>query len=426
MKKKVWPSAVSGQVAAPPSKSMAQRAIALASMARGSSVIAGAGRAEDVLAAMGICRTLGAVIRQEEDRLVVRGGMTNPTDELFCGESGLAIRIFTPLAATLGTEITLTAGGSLSRRPMHHLAEALKTVGVSCQTTRGVAPIRVKGPMRGGRVELDASFSSQILSGLLMAAPYAENNTHLRVKGLVSKPYVDMSMELMEHFGVEISHEDHRDFFVPARQTYQPSSYVVEGDWSGAAPMLVAGAVAGQVRVKGLRMDSLQADRQILEALRLAGSSVTLGNGWVEVSQAAKGSAPLNHSLGISLQAFVFDATHCPDLFPPLTALASRCAGVSRISGTHRLADKESHRTKSLLDIFGHLGIRIWEEGEVLCVEGGQARTATVSSHGDHRIAMAAAIAALRATGPVNIEGAECVSKSYPHFFDDLDQIRDR
>ena len=440
MKRSAWPSAVEGTLQAPPSKSMAQRAVALASMANGCSVVAGAGQAADVLAAIGVCRTLGAEIRQEEDRLVIRGGLGKPSGELFCGESGLGIRIFTPLAATLDAETTLTATGSLSMRPMHHLAEALEAVGVQCQTTGGFPPIRVKGPMRGGTAEMDGSFSSQILSGLLMAAPYAQHDTHIRIRGLVSRPYVDMSMEIMRHFGVEVvrgkgpddggeapkgKHADaYLDFFVRAGQSYQPCFYQVEGDWSGAAPILVAGAVAGRVRVEALRMDSLQADRQILDALRLAGASVVTGQGWVEVAQPATSSGSPDRPMKPSLQAFVFDATHCPDLFPPLTALAARCAGVSRISGTHRLAAKESHRTNSLLDLFGRLGIRIWEEGDVLCVEGGQPHAATVSAHSDHRIAMAAAIAALSASGPVNIEGAECVSKSYPLFFDDLDKIR--
>lgn len=410
MKKNILPSAVKGSIQAPPSKSAAQRAIAAASMAPGLSELSGAGHSDDVLAAIGVCRNLGATVIEDGERLFVGGGISLPGKTLHCGESGLGIRMFAGIAASLAGQVVLTGQGSLTHRPMHPVGESLRALGVSCHTTDGKLPLYIKGPMPGGRSTLDGSLSSQILTGILMGSPGAMSDTFLEVKNLKSRPYIDLTIEIMEAFGIRLTNHNYKTFHIPHGQTYQNTNYKIEGDWSGAAFILVAGAIAGQVTMFGLRPDSKQADKAIIEALAKAGAGVRIGDEKIETWKQ-------------DLQAFSFDATHCPDLFPPLVCLASQCRGKTKISGRKRLMAKESDRSATLMDIFHKMGIQIETDGDDMIITGGEVRSAQLHSHNDHRIAMAAAISALCADGPVNISGAEAVNKSYPGFFDHLQII---
>jgi 3-phosphoshikimate 1-carboxyvinyltransferase len=216
----------------------------------------------------------------------------------------------------------------------------------------------------------------------------------------------------MKAFGVSAEADFERgDFRVPGGQAYQPRRYHVEGDWSGAAFLLVAGAIAGKVTVSGLDSGSLQADRSILRVLRQCGAQVSDSLDSVSVS-----TGPLS--------AFDFDARDAPDLFPPLAVLACYCRGTSRIHGTHRLRHKESARAEALLDVLGRMGAKIQVKGNVLEIAGAELKGGRVDSHHDHRIAMAAAVAALGSQGGAEIIHPECVAKSYPGFFDDLTQLR--
>ncbi len=409
MKKSIWPSVVDGVVAAPPSKSVAQRAIALAALAGGESVIHDAGASDDVLAATGIINALGADVSRKGHALYITGGRLNPQQVLRCGESGLCLRMFAGIAAALDGEMTLTGRGSLLKRPLDDVVETLSALGVSCRSNKGFAPLTIKGSMRGGRHNIDASHSSQLLSGLLMAAPLLNTDTSLVVEKLVSKPYVELTIDVMQAFGVQVQNDGFKKFAITAGQRYVPAVFHVEGDWSGAAFMLVAGAVAGAVTVRHLNSKSRQADKKIMDVLDAVGARCRHSGDSYRVGR---------HQL----RAFDFDATDCPDLFPPLVALAANCTGESRIKGVGRLHGKESNRAKSLSNTFSKLGIQIRTEEDTMTVRGGKISGGTVSAHGDHRIAMAAAIAALTADGPVHITGAEAVNKSYPGFFDDLEK----
>ncbi len=322
------------------------------------------------------------------------------------------MRMFTPIAALQDKEVTLSASGSLRARPMG-MVEELGALGVSCKTDRGHAPITVRGPMKGGHVKVDASVSSQLLTGLLMALPLCEKDSLISVSELRSVPYVLMTIELLKYFGVRIRHDERlEEFFVTGNQTYGPSTYSVEGDWSGASFLLVAGAIMGGVTVTGLNHTSAQADRAILDVLERVGASIETASDCVSVERR-------------ELRPFDYDATDCPDLFPPLVALASSCEGKSVIHGLKRLTHKESDRARALLSEFAKLGIIINTVGDSMEVYGGDVREAVVDAHNDHRIAMACAVAALRAKGSVGINGDACVSKSYPGFFTDLEALRE-
>lgn len=399
-----------GAVNAPPSKSVAQRAIAIASLAAGLSVINRAGDCEDVRSVVQVCRMLGADIVTDGDKLYIRGGVSPPVNELQCGESGLGLRVFSCITATFNKEVTLTGVGSLCNRPMHFVEASLKSLGVVCKTNNGRLPITVNGPITIKNAKIDASESSQMLSGILIAAPLADGGVHLAVKNLVSKPYVDLTIETIRSFGVDVDNRGYQSFYVRPDQSYKPFDFVVEGDWSGAAFMLVAGAIAGEVFVNNLNMGSQQPDQKIMDALGFAGSIIKQRSNGVHVCRN-------------DLKAFHFDASDCPDLFPPLVVLASNCMGESTIHGLNRLYGKESNRALTLKKMMRAMGISITTKGNTMYIRGGKRKEASVNSHGDHRIAMAASVAALTAEGPVQVDGAEAVYKSYPNFYYDLQHI---
>lgn len=403
----VVPSEVRGIVKAPPSKSMTQRAIAAALLAVGESIIINPSDCDDSVAAMNIASALGAEVRNEQDTLYIKGSGNIKTQQLDCGESGLAIRMFSPVAALKDVEITISGRGSLTSRPMAMICDALKQLGVSCKSNGGLLPLKIRGPLKGGRCHTDGSISSQLLTGLLMALPLAPENSVVVVKDLKSKPYIDMTLQVLERFGIHIDRSDYSHFNIPGRQIYLPQKFEVEGDWSGGAFLLVAGAISGDVTVKGLRPDSRQSDKAILTVLDITGARTSITENSVSVVKS-------------ELKPFFFDATESPDLFPPLVTLAAYCRGVSTIRGISRLIHKESNRATALVNEFGRLNIKIETLGDDMMVTGGGVTGGEINSHGDHRIAMAGAIAALGATGKIMISGSQCVAKSWPAFFDDL------
>lgn len=436
MKKTVHPSAVQGRVAAPASKSYAQRALAAALLVPDSDNPAGwselrtMGLCNDTSAALEAVWRLGAEVRYGDNKgtYYVQGGfLKHKPDELNIGESGLSARLFTPIAAQSPSPIRVTGHGSILKRPVvASMAEPLRALGAAVNGgEEGFLPVTVCGPLRGGTVEVDGSLSSQFITGLLMAAPLSSSDTRIVVREPKSVPYLAMTLEVLKAFGIRVSHRaDFTEFVISGGQQFKPALYHVEGDWSGASCMLVAGAVASPVGGRGVTVDnlnprSLQADRAIVEALTRAGAAVDFCGHVLTVRRAEQ------------LRAFEFDATDCPDLFPALAALAAFCEGTTVLRGTKRLTHKESDRAATIATEFAKLGVEIdLSEPDTMAVRGiterGGALTvnnALLESHNDHRIAMATAVAALRASDPVVIEGAEAVDKSYPSFWDDLDSL---
>jgi len=407
MERSVEPSFLTGEIKAPPSKSMTQRAIAAALLAEGESVIVNPSYCDDSLAAMSIAVSLGSRVEPGPDSMRITGSRELKETKLNCGESGLAIRLFSPIASLFDAEITLTGAGSLKKRPMTMVEDALRQFGVECLTTGGLLPLTIRGPLKGGECDIDGSISSQLLTGLLMSLPVAEKDSVVRVRNLKSKPYIGMTLEVLKDFGIKLSNENFEIFRIPGRQKYLPRTWEVESDWSGGAFLLVAGAINGDLKVAGLRTGSNQSDMAVLNALHSAGVKMKISGDKIEVSKS-------------ELKAFEFDATESPDLFPPLVALAAYCEGVTIIKGTSRLVHKESDRAKALCEEFEKMGIKISVSGDLMTVEGGKVKGAHVSSHEDHRIAMAAAVAALGAEGTIYIKDSHAVGKSYPAFYNDL------
>ncbi len=404
----VHPSRMAGSIIAPPSKSLTQRAIAAGMLARGTTVIRNPSFCNDSLAAIGMAGRLGASVSWDNNSITIIGGSgaLSPVT-LNCGESGLALRMFAPVAAMLADRVTLTGEGSLAGRPVTMISEALPQFGVQIQSTAGLLPLSMTGRLSAGKAVLDGSQGSQLLTGLLMSLPLLESDSEITVENLKSRPYIMMTLQLLEEFGVSVVNDSFRHFNVPGCQSYRAREYTVEGDWSGASFLLVAGALAGAVTVKSLNLSSLQADSAIIKALDDAGCRPSEEAAGVKAEKS-------------DLRAFVFDATDSPDLFPPLAALAAFCSGTSRISGVNRLQHKESDRAKAIADLLGAMNIEVKIAGDEMLISGGRVLRARVSSHSDHRIAMMAAVMALAAEGTVTIAGAEAVAKSYPGFFDDL------
>jgi len=401
-------SVISGSIQAPASKSFAQRALAAALLADGTTVIRNPSRCDDALAAMQVIQDLGARLEDANDHLIIHGGIAPGSNTLNFGEAGLGIRLFASIAALHDHEIILNGSGSLLKRPLGMISEALTTLGVKCETKNGFLPVKIQGPITGGEIEVDGSLSSQVLTGLIMALPVAENDSVIRVKSLKSIPYIDMTLDVLKQFKVEVSHTNYEEFRIPGRQIYSPLDFYVEGDWSGAAFLLVAGAIAGKIDITGLDPNSSQADKEIISALKQSGARLEI-------------SKDIIHCSKTELKAFSLDATHCPDLFPPLVALAAHCKGSSRITGVNRLIHKESNRANALLKEMNKLGVSIQISGDEMIIQGqATIRKAIIDSHNDHRIAMAATIVALPGNVPIEITRADCISKSYPEFYSDI------
>jgi 3-phosphoshikimate 1-carboxyvinyltransferase len=413
----IQPSIIRGNLYAPTSKSSMQRACAAALLTRGTTKIINPGRSNDDFAALDVIEKLGAVIEKIDNKSIqiISRGVSPQNQEINCGESGLGIRMFTPIAALSDEAITINGTGSLLTRPMNFFDEILPQLGVSIRSNAGKLPLHIQGPLKPKNIEVDGSLSSQFLTGLLMAYGAAgANDVTITVKDLKSKPYIDLTLQVMKHFGWEITHENHEHFHfnIPIpKKSEKNLTYTVEGDWSGAAFLLVSGAIAGDISILGLDVFSTQADKAVLQALIDCGCRISIQSEQIEI-----GPMPL--------KAFHFNATDCPDLFPPLVALAAYCEGTTVIEGVSRLAHKESNRALTLQDEFGKLGIEITLQDDLMLIRGGTGvKSAEVNSRHDHRIAMACAVAGLKAEGPVSITEAEAINKSYPNFYEHLMQL---
>jgi 3-phosphoshikimate 1-carboxyvinyltransferase len=419
----IHPSPVSGNLKAPPSKSSMQRACAAALITPGTTVIDNFGNSNDEKAALDIIARLGATVNKLTNELVIASNdfiFHSPVAEkknviLNVGESGLSMRMFAPIAGLFNFDIVFTGEGSILKRPMNFFDEILPLLDVEVHSNNGMLPVTLRGPLQPKNITVDGSLSSQFLTGLLFAfAKACTAPVSITVKNLSSRPYIDLTVSVLKHFGFHIENNNYEVFTISPRKG-SPSTtvrYTVEGDWSNAAFLLVAGATAGELTLSGVDMNSSQGDKDIMKALYDSGAEVVLKNDEIFVKRK-------------KLTAFQFDATHCPDLFPPLVALASYCNGNTSIKGVSRLLHKESNRAIALRDEFKKMNVEIELNGDVMVIHGGGVvNGAAVSSHNDHRIAMATAVAGLSAKGITNISESEAVKKSYPDFYSDIASIQ--
>ena len=415
---RVSPSFLSGEVAAPSSKSLSQRFIAASLLASGPCKIFGMSDCNDSTAALEIAANLGAEIELGTNAILITpspNGIPRPRQsELSAGESGLSLRMFSAFVALSSDTVVLSGNKTLLSRDQTQITAGLQALGVSVESTSGKPPLAITGPIMGGEVSIDGTGGSQFLTGLLLALPYADHDSFIRVKDLVSRPYMNMTLEVMSTFEIDFTHEEKEGedlFHIPGNQSGKAGEYAIDGDWSSAANLLVLGALCGrpELEVTGIRGDFTQADSGIKGALLFAGYHLLGTDGGLSIKK--KRPRALN-----------LDLTNSPDLFPALAALAAFAKKPSKFKGVYRLGNKESSRAVVLQSEFEKAGIRIEIDGDTMTVHPGKPESCRMNPHGDHRIAMAAAILGC-AGAAIEIENAECVAKSYPSFFDDLSSL---
>ncbi len=410
MNKTILPFKVQGSIVANPSKSYLQRAIVCAALAKEKTHFSIDNPSDDVSAALRLLPALGA---SYQNGIIHPSSSTNRLDELelSCGESGLLLRLMSTIGLGFAKRLILQGEGTLLQRSIVSLVDQLRAIGLQVESNNGFLPIIIEGEITNTSLSVNASDSSQFLSGLLIALSQRPFDCVVKVTALSSKPYIDLTLDVLSDFGVSIRHEDYSTFYINGNQTMSPKKMIIEGDWSGAANHLVGAAISGEITMKGLSIISTQADKSILDALRDFGAMVEVHEDKIKVEQNEK-------------RPFVFDATHCPDLFPPLAILACAAVGTSKIIGLHRLENKESNRQLSIVKMLNVLGVNYRIVADSIFIEGkGKVNGGTIATYNDHRISMAGAMAACLASSDIIIDNVACVLKSYPNFFNDLEEL---
>ena len=421
---RITPRPLSGSVPAIASKSMAHRMIIAAALSSGTTHVVCNTTCADIDATVRCLTALGARIARVDDGFEVHPvpksvelGILKAFQgaELDAGESGSTLRFMLPVACALGAGATFVGAGRLGSRPLSPLTDELDAAG--CDIKGDGLPLTARGRLRPGRFVLPGSVSSQFISGLLLAFPLLPGPSEIEVHGRIeSRPYINLTVQALKAFGVDVAIErgvaadgiDEVTRFRAGGRPYRtPGEVTVEGDWSNAAFWLCAGALGSQpVTVRGVSLTSAQGDRNVLAALSRFGAR----------TQRASDAATVQPD---RLHAFSMSAQDIPDLVPVISAVASCCEGTTVIRDCARLRIKESDRLATTASELNALGAQVEIDRDSLVVHGvGRLAGGTVDAHNDHRIAMMAAVAAVRCDGPVEIRGAEAVAKSYPSFFD--------
>ncbi len=437
MRVSIKKSEIKGNVVVPSSKSMTIRALMCAALSRGNSEIVNPLVSDDTSAAADALSKIGINIRKEKDKWLVTGGTIRvPTEALFCGESATTLRFMTAICSLIAGKHTLTGGPSLSKRPVKSLVEALKKLGIKGSLEgKTTPPVTIQGGnFEGGMTDLPGNISSQFISALLLIAPFAKKETKIGLTTpMTSKSYVLMTLWCQKKFGINVRTEF--DKFVVRRQAYKPTRLEIEGDWSSASYYLAMGAVSGEVTVDNLSTSSLQGDRVLMDFLRSMGAKVRVAGNSITVSAG-------------SLRAITADLSDCIDLLPTLAVLAALAEGTSVFTGIERARIKESNRVVAIKEGLERIGVTVTEDRDRLAIAGlktqkpktdeeeeeekdkekeGEAgdkaeeekEPVIVDSHSDHRIAMAFSVLGA-ALGGIIVEGAECVAKTFPNFWETL------
>jgi len=405
-------SEIRGKIAAPSSKSYTIRGLMCTALTKGTSEIISPLISDDTEAAIDVLTNIGVRFSQGTKSWQVTGGDFHiPGAPLYCRESAATLRFMTAICSLVPGQCELHAAPSLAVRPIMPLIKALKQLGIDCHYQKDKKCIVVKGgALKSGVAELPGNISSQFVSALLLISPFVEDEMIIRLTAsLESKPYVLMTMECLQEFGITVSFsEDLREFVTP-RQPYNPVKYTVEGDWSSASYLLASGALCGEIKVSNLHPRSLQGDSLIVDFLKEMEAPVTTVKGSVTVKRSR-------------LKAIKADLTDCIDLLPTLAVLAAAARGTSVFTGIERARLKESNRVIAIREGLAKMGIETEEERNRLTITGATPEGAVIDSRGDHRIAMAFSLLGTLA-GNTIIKGAECVIKTYPEFWDTLKSI---
>ncbi len=412
MKASISKSEIAGKVIAPPSKSYTIRGLMGAALTKGKSEIIHPLSSDDTEASLNVLSKVGIHVYQEGNSWQVVGGdFCKPDTDLFCGESAATLRFMTAICSLIPGKCKLCSGPSLSKRPVKPLVQALRQLGVNCSCQGELPPVTVEGGrLKGGLTELPGNISSQFVSALLFIAPFAEEGMEIRLTTpLESRPFVLMTLECLNMFGIKVKFARDLRRFEIVKQTYKPTKYRVEGDWSSASYLLALGALSGEVEVENLNPESLQGDKVIVDFLRDMGALVETNKNSITVKRSR-------------LNGIKADLSDCIDLLPTMVVLAAAADGVSEFTGIERARLKESDRVSAVKEGLERMGIKVIEEINKLTVAGSAPKGSVIDTRDDHRIAMAFSVLGSVAGGII-VDGAECVSKTYPEFWDILKSI---
>lgn len=407
---KITPGKLKGEVKIPPSKSMAHRAVICASLSNGKSKITNIEYSDDIIATINAMRALGSEIEIFDDHLEIDGSrvFSKNVGEIDCNESGSTLRFMVPLAIAKEAEMRFIGKGNLGKRPLTTYYEIFDRQGIEYSYKEGELDLKVKGNIKGEEFKIRGDISSQFISGLLFTLPLIKEDSKIIITtNLESKGYIDLTLSMLDYYGINVVNNDYKEFIIKGNQKYTPKDYKVEGDFSQSAFFLVADALGSDVLVKDLNMDSLQGDKEVIEIIERMGCKILSKEEGIKVK--AKDLTPT-----------IIDAAQCPDIIPVLTVLASLTTGITKVINAERLRIKECDRLKAITTELNKLGASVTELENSLLIEGVESLTGgTVSSWDDHRIAMTLAIAATCAKDEVIIENPSCVKKSYPSFWRD-------
>jgi 3-phosphoshikimate 1-carboxyvinyltransferase len=464
---KIYPRALNGEIIVPPSKSLSHRAIICAGLAEGVSVIDNLVMSEDIKATLEGMAAFGAEVefigpgphRPGEPYLVNIKGNAGVAAQcrdtagrpdagaqyriINCRESGSTLRFLIPLACVdrgggvhaeeVAAGATFTGEGKLVQRPLDAYYEIFQSQGISYNTTGGRLPLTVKGALKPGVFRVRGDISSQFISGLMFALPFLDGDSAIEVTtALQSRGYVELTLDVLETFGIEVKNDGFKRFFIRGNQRYKSTNYRVEGDYSQAAFWMAAGVLDGGIKCSGLSLNSAQGDRAIIDIIRQMGGNIRTGSAKADGGEAGSGPDGAGEKQDLSFVEALpsatcgttMDASQCPDLVPVLAVLGALSRGVTRIVNAKRLRIKESDRLKAVSTELNKLGAKVAELEDGLIIEGKETlRGGRVDSWNDHRIAMALAVASIKCTQPVIITGSGAVKKSYPHFWRDFSSL---
>lgn len=417
---KVYPKKLKGEVKIPPSKSMAHRAVICAALSDGTCKVSNIDFSDDIIATVEAMKSLGAVIEKKDDYLEVIGikspqnklnNSTNDERIIDCNESGSTLRFLVPIAALFEGVNKFVGRGNLGKRPLDTYYEIFDNQGIKYSYKEGILDLKTEGKLKCGEFKVKGNISSQFITGLLFTLPLLDGDSKIIITTeLESKGYIDLTLSAMRDFGIEIINNNYEEFIIKGNQNYKSIDYRVEGDYSQAAFFLCADAVLNEVVVNDLNLKSLQGDKEVIDILERMG---------VNIKENGKG---IIGTVDKKLKSTIIDGSQCPDIIPVVSLAASLCDGTTEVINAGRLRIKECDRLAAVTSELNKLGAKITEKEDGLIIEGVSKLKGgcTVWSHKDHRIAMTLAIASTICEEPIIIKDYECVTKSYPEFWNDF------
>ena len=440
---KIKPSKLSGNVVIPPSKSFAHRALICAALSEGKSIVRNIELSDDIRATLEALEELGAkskvgkTSKVENMSIEIEGirimnndvhdinnnihGMNNNMHIINCNESGSTLRFMIPIAAALGYKCRFEMSGNLGKRPLDVYYDIFDKNGIKYK--KGESYLEIDGKLNAGEYEIPGNISSQFITGMLFALSMLEEDSLLKITDKIeSKSYIDITLQCLKDFGIEIEHNNYRKFRIKGNQKYKCrkekqgyNKYTVEGDFSQGAFFLCADAIGNDVNIKGLRRDSIQGDKATIDILERMGCE-RIYNECNDIKMKVN-----------FLNSTVIDATDCPDIIPVLSVCAAFANGTTEIINAKRLRIKECDRLSAINEELSKLGASIEEKEDSLIIHGNGNKKlkggCEVWSHKDHRICMMLSIASTICEEDIIIKDAECISKSYPRFFEDFEKI---